>query len=109
MTRKAGWEKSTNGPDWTDVEMLMRAIEGLHSAHVAIVLSPDGIGSSGGIDVGASCLFDVLPGSSLPESVVVHKVWPCSMHATLAGHVFATLHELDYAISKVYSNESLWK
>lgn len=100
---------STKGPDWIDVEMLMRALEGLHSGHVALIVSPDGTGATGGVDVAASYLFDVLPGSSLPENVVVHKSWPCITHATLASHAFATLHELDYAISKVYKNEALWK
>ena len=109
MTVKAGWEKSTNGPDWIDVEMLMRAIGGLHSGHVAVIVSPDGIGSSGGVDVAASMLFDVLPGSSLPASVAVHKRWPCDTHKTLAAHAFSLLHELDFEISKVYKNESIWK
>ncbi len=109
MTAKKGWEKSTNGPDWIDVEMLMRAIGGLHSGHVGLIVSPDGIGSSGGVVVVASMLFDVLPGSSLPEHVAVHKNWPCNTHKTLAAHTFALLHELDYEISKVYKNESLWK
>lgn len=109
MTSKRGWEKSTNGPDWTDVEMLMRAIEGLHSARVAVVFSPAGTGATGGLDVAASCLFDVLPGSSLPESVGVNKGWPCNTHKTLSAHAFATLHELDYAISRVYTNEKLWE
>lgn len=109
VTRKAGWEEPTTGPDWVDVEMLMRAIGGLHSGHVAVVVSPDGIGSSGGVDVAASMLFDVLPGSSLPSSVAVTKVWPCATHRTLAAHAFALLHELDYKISQVYEQESLWK
>jgi hypothetical protein len=109
VTVKAGWEKSTNGPDWIDVEMLMRAIGGLHTGEVAVVVSPAGTGSSGGVDVAASMLFDVLPGSSLPASVVVHKIWPCATHKTLAAHAFALLHDLDYEISKVYKQESLWK
>jgi len=109
MTVKAGWEKPTNGPDWVDVEMLMRALEGLHSGHVAVIVSPDGIGATGGVDVAVSMLFDVLPGSQLPPSVQLSKGWPCVTHKTLAAHAFSLLHELDYAISKVYQNEALWK
>lgn len=109
MTAKQGWEKSTNGPDWIDVEMLMRAIEGLHSGHAAIIVSPVGTGSSGGVDVAASIIFDVLPGSSLPSTVQVHAPWPCSSHKSLAAHAFSVLHDLDYEISKVYKNEALWK
>jgi len=109
MTVKAGWEQPTNGPDWIDVEMLMRAIGGLHSGHVAIIISPDGIGSSGGVDVAASMLFDVLAGSSLPSAVATHGTFPCATHKTLAAHAFSLLHDLDFEIGKVYKNESLWK
>lgn len=109
MTRKAGWEDPTTGPDWIDVETLMRAIGALHSAHVAVIVSPAGTGSSGGVDVVASAIFDLLPGSSLPPSVAVQKSWPCGTHAKLAALAFSLLHELDFAISKVYQNDSLWK
>lgn len=109
MTRKLGWEEPSTGPDWTDVEMLMRAIGGLHSGHVAVIVSPDGIGSTGGVDVAASIIFDALPGSSLPSSVVAHSVWPCKTHKTLAAHAFSVLHDLDVEISKVYRNEALWE
>ena len=108
MTRKDGWEQPQNGPDWTDAEMLMRALGSLHSAHVACIIAPAGTGSSGGVEVAASAIFERLPGSALPENVVVEKNWPCSTHRTLAAHVFALLHELDYAISTVYKQESLW-
>ncbi len=109
MTRKAGWEKSTSGPDWIDCEMLMRSLEAIHSAHVAVIVSPAGVGSSGGVDVSASALFDVLPGSALPASVVARGGWPCSGHATLSAHVFKLLHELDYRIGQTYKNEALWR
>jgi len=109
MTRKDGWEEPSSGPDWIDVEMLMRAIGGLHSGHVAIIVSPDGTGSSGGVDVAASMIFDVLPGSSLPGNVATRGVWPCSTHRTLAAHAFSLLHKLDAEIGKVYRQESLWE
>lgn len=109
MTKKAGWEEPSTGPDWIDVEALMRAIGALHSADVAVIISPRGTGFNGGIDVAASALFQRLPGSQLPASVVVDKVWPCNTHKTLAAHAFSLLHGLDYEISKVYENERLWK
>lgn len=109
MTRKSGWEDASNGPDWMDVEMLMRAIGVLHTGHVAVVCSPDGIGATGGLDVCASMLFDVLPGSSIPASVQARAIWPCAKHKTLAAHAFSLLHDLDYEIGKVYQQESLWK
>jgi hypothetical protein len=101
--------KSTSGPDWTDVEMMMRAISAFHSANAGITILPRGIGATGGLSVGASCMFNVLPGSSIPEAVTITKDWPCSQHADLASHCFALLHELDFKISTMYQNEALWQ
>lgn len=109
MTRKNGWENSTTGPDWVDCEGMMRAIECLHSGHVAVIVAPAGIGLGSGVEVACSMLFDVLPGSSLPENVLVKADWPCDKHSTLTAHVFSLLYDLDYKISQVYKQESLWK
>lgn len=92
-----------------DVESLMRAIGGLHSAHVAVVVSPNGTGFGTGADVVASAIFDLLPGSQLPASVTARGSFPCSTHTTLAALAFSLLHSLDYEIGKVYQNDSLWK
>lgn len=109
MTRKKGWEKSTTSPDWIDVEMLMRSIGALHSAHVAVIISPAGTGSTGGVDVACSALFETLPGSSLPASVQTSSLYPCDTHTTLAAHAFEGLHRLDFEIGETYKNEALWK
>lgn len=109
MTKKTGWEEPSTAPDWIDVESLMRAISALHSGHVALVVSPEGTGATGGLDVAASMLFDVLPGSQLPANLCVRGIWPCAKHRTFAGHAFGLLHELDFEISKVYENAALWK
>jgi len=109
MGRKTGWEGSTKSPDWTDVATMMRAMGALHSGAVGATVLPLGTGSNGGVSVAVSIMFDVLPGSSLPDCVAVSKPWPCTSHKTLAAHVFALLYELDYKISAVYQQESLWK
>lgn len=101
--------KSTNGPDWIDVEAMMRAMSALHSGQVGVTVLPVGIGPSGGLSVSCTMTFDVLPGSQLPGSVNCVSTWPCSSHAEMAAHVFAGLHALDFQISKVYNQESLWK
>lgn len=87
----------------------MRALQVLHSAHVAVIVSPAGTGATGGLDVAASAIFERLPGSQLPASVVVNKLWPCATHNSLAALAFSLLHELDFEISKVYQTDSLWK
>ncbi len=109
MTKKAGWEDSSKGPDWIDVEMMLRSLSVLHSGVAGFTVLPVGIGSSGGLSVACSMMFDLLPGSSLPEIVSTASNWPCVDHASFAAHVFAGLHALDFEISKVYKNEALWK
>jgi len=101
--------KSENGPDWTYVEMMMRSLSALHSGLAGFTVLPDGIGSTGGLSVACSMMFAVLPGSSLPPVVSTVSTWPCNDHKTLAAHVFAGLHKLDWEISKVYKNEKLWQ
>jgi len=101
--------KSTSGPDWTDVEMMLRSLSALHSGHAGVTILPRGTGSTGGLSVACSIMFDVLPGSSLPPIVSTESLWPCNDHAELPAHVFAGLHRLDFEISKVYKNEELWR
>lgn len=109
MTRKSGWEKPTNGPDWIDVIGLMNAIGSLHSGHVEVREYLVGTGFATSVMVEAKMRFDVLPGSSLPKEVKVEKEYPSPEHAAFAAHVFNLLYQLDYQISKVYRQESLWK
>ena len=107
--RKKGWEDSSNNPDWTDCESMMRALSALHSGHAGVSIIPLGTGFGTGLSVAAQMAFEVLPGSALPQMVTVAKDWPCAAHKTLVAHIFSLLYELDYAIGKVYKNEQLWK
>lgn len=107
--RKNGWEEPTTGPDWIDCLGLMTAIGALHSGQVAVIVSQSGPGIGTGLSVAASILFDKLPGSSLPASVVVEEQFPCNEHKTLAAHSYSLLHKLDYEISKTYKNEKVWE
>jgi hypothetical protein len=101
--------KSSNGPDWTDVEMMMRAIGSLHTGQVGVTILPQGIGGSGGLSVAASIMFDVLPGSAISGCVSSIGLWPCSAHKSLDAHCFALLHELDFKIGQTYQNGKLWE
>lgn len=108
VARKTGWEDTTKRPDWIDVETMMRAMSALHSVSVGITLLPRGIGSTGGLSVGANCMFNVLPGSSTPPALSVIKDWPCSQHKDLVSHCFALLYELDWAIQKQYTQQEMF-
>lgn len=106
---KSKWAKSSNGPDMTDIESLMRALSGLHSARVELKFSPIGIGSSGGVSISATANFERLPGSSLPAIVETEEKWPNSQGLDFFGQLFNLLYQLDWRISQVYQSEELWK
>jgi hypothetical protein len=59
--------------------------------------------------VALSAIFDLLPGSSLPSSVVVHEEWPSKSGRSFWGAVYNLAWQLDEEISRVYQNEKLWK
>jgi hypothetical protein len=108
MGRKQGWEDSSSGPDWVDVSTMMKAMSALHSGHVGLTVLPAGLGSSSGLSVSAAIMFDLLPGSALPPCVAVEAKWPASEAKTFAGFCFSLLHKLDFEVSRVYKQESLW-
>jgi len=106
--RKAGWEQPTIGPDWIDVEGMMRAIRAVHGGAVELIVRPTGIGFGSGVCVVARSTADVLPESSLPRVIEVERAWPCDLHARLVGHSFALLYDLDAAIAKAYRESDLF-
>lgn len=109
MKGKKEWRASSNGPDVLDVTTMMAAIGTLHSAHVALIVSPSGTGSPTSVDLAMSALFDRLPGSSLPEGVGCHATYPSKDGESFWGLAFKLCWQLDEAISQVYQQESLWK
>jgi len=87
----------------------MGAIGVLHSGEVALIVSPAGTGSVTGVDIAASIIFNRLPGSSLPTSVVARSKWPNGIGRSFWGECYSLLFELDMEISKVYNQVSLSK
>jgi hypothetical protein len=106
---KKEWRESSSGPDCLDVNVLMAAIGSLHTAHVALIVSPAGTGSPTSVDIAMSALLDVLPGSSIPSAVAAHAEWPNKKGTSFWGECYNLAWVLDEEISKVYKQESLWK
>lgn len=94
--------RHTNGPDLTDVETMMRAIEALHGGQVRLTFSPAGIGALGGMVVVLSYSHpSIVTGGQEEEAIVVNK-WPCSIHMEIWSCVFEGLYRLDSAIGQMY-------
>lgn len=94
--------KYTNGPGWTDIEIMLRALDGLHSGKTGLVISADGTGGTGGLLVSIATDFVPLPGGREFPSVVSVSSWPCKDCATLEDHIYGGLYRHDANIQAAY-------
>lgn len=93
------WESSSDGPDWTDVAILMRAIETLHSVLVTTTLGP-------GVFDGPS-MYSTVAAVRVPREanvlgecvLALSAEFPCKEHRRLEDCVFAGLYQLDMALT----------
>lgn len=99
--------KSTNGPDATDVETMMRAIEQAHSGEVQLTVAPAGIGPGGGLAVVLHFSQPAVGGLQSGEGVLVIAQWPCPVHRDWWACIFEGLYRLDGAIGRQYHQETL--
>ena len=109
MKGKKEWHASSNGPDVLDVAAMMRALETLHSAHIAVIVSPAGPGSPTSVEVVMSALLEVLPGSALSGGVACRGTYPDPAGRSFWGLCYNLCWQLDEELGKTYTNESLWK
>jgi hypothetical protein len=99
--------KSTNGPEWTDVAMMMEALSVLHECHVGCLVTTDGQGHNGRLHISLIAQFDVLPGSAMPEKVIADSHWPNADARDLAAWVYGGLYALDFKIGEAYQQRFL--
>jgi len=99
--------KSTNGPDLTDVETMMRAIESLHGGTVTLTVSPAGIGSTGGLAVVLAHVTEVIEGPAGVELLTISNRWPCPMHRDFWACIFEGFYRLDGKIARSYKQTTL--
>ena len=99
--------KSSSGPDWTDVAMLMNAIGSLHGCQVVLTVTAGTQGHNGQLEVLAEARFELLPGSSLPRVVVIREPWPSKRQREFEAAAYNAIWQLDYQISKVYEQMTL--
>lgn len=107
MARKAEWAKSTNGPDWTDIEAMLRSIEGLHGGAVVLSVSTVGIGASGGLALSAVHSLETLAENATHSGVGVDALWPSKDCATMEGLWYQLLWRLDFAIGENYQQQKI--
>lgn len=95
--------KHSNGPDQTDVEILMRAIEQTHGGLVKLTVSPAGIGPGGGMVMVLSFEVAAVVGPTAEDQTLVVNRWPCPMHRDFWSCIFEGLYRLDGVIGRQYN------
>lgn len=93
--RKSQWAKSGNGPDWTDIEVALRAVGTCTPGIVSLTVFPRGAGVNGGLTLALAWSPSLASVDGEQAIVLSESVWPCPEGCTLEGHVFAGIHGLD--------------
>lgn len=92
------WARSTNGPDWIDIEATLRAVGKLHAGVVSLTILPSGIGATGGLRI-VTTYCDNLESVQGPDDLhCTETEWPCPEGCTFEGHVYAQLIGLDFQL-----------
>ena len=100
MRSKGTWVAQSNGPDWTDIAVSMKAVGDFHNVLILLSLGP-------GVFAGPS-LFGSLSATGIPvEGTVLGQPilgigleWPCKDHKDLTSCVYAAVLQMDYLLSQ---------
>lgn len=84
-----------NGPDATDVTVLIHAIQELHGVRVSLTMSPAGELPDVRIQVVALATQERRGSAAAVQSVSRKRYYPSNDAVTLEGLLFRLLHELD--------------
>lgn len=86
---------TSNGPDWTDIALLLQELQLLHKSSVKLVISPDGPGASSAMDVEAFAVREGHLGTEVGYSVSVkYRVTP-ARPGQMPAMLLRLLYELD--------------
>lgn len=97
---------TANGPDATDVMVLLFAIQELHGVRVSLAMSPAGELPDTRVQVVAMATKDRRNGTAVVHSVSRKRYYPSSDARTLEGLLFRLLHELDMDCSTMWVQEA---
>jgi hypothetical protein len=99
------WDKASNGPDWTDIAVTMRAIEQLHDVTLTIALVC-GVFEGPALYVTISAFKGGKDASVLGTPVIcLSGEYPCKDHREIEGCLYAALLEMDFALTKKLWNQ----
>ena len=108
-----GLGKSKNGrvggmtADWLDVEMAVRAIDGIHLGRTIVAILPVGTGTSGGLNIAIITTWETLPGGSAIPDVITERATRELGSDALPAFVLGGLYAHDFAVGSVYQQTKI--
>lgn len=99
--------KSTNGPDATDVMVMISALEALHECRVSLTVTASTQGHNGTGTIVLLVKWERLPDSPLVKSVTTKTDWPNGHGRSFWGEMMNLLYVADFMISEVYQQRFL--
>lgn len=94
------WQLSSDGPDWTDVMILMKAIERLHGVLVTVTIGATVFEDGAGLLTIAALKVERDASVLGSPIAALSGDWPCKEHHNLCHCVFAGLYALDGQLGK---------
>ena len=106
MGKDKQWAVGGEKPDWMDVAAALRAVDAIHLGKTMVSISAQGIGSSGGIAVVISTLWEVLNGSRHRDLVTTERLWTGHLESELPAFVLGGIYHHDFACGQSYQQRT---
>lgn len=90
------WERQVNGPDWQDIEAIMKTIEEHHGCTITLMLLSDGLHAGDGLALHALAIKQGELSEELAAGIGAGMSWPCRAHRTLEGAMMELLMRIDH-------------
>jgi hypothetical protein len=99
--------KQSNGPDWVDVFMYVRALDVLHGSSTVFTIMYSGPHAISVASVAITSRWPVLPGSQQLAEITTTKGVVTAELSTLAAVVYNGLYTHDFAIGQAYQQRNI--
>ena len=101
------WAESGSQPDWMDVLVSIKAIEGIHLGKTMVTMYPDGTGVAGGWRIVISTCWEQLPGSTEDMMFTTERSWIGHRDEALPAFILGGLYAHDFAVGERYQQRKM--
>jgi len=100
---------SSNGPDWTDLDAAIRAVEEFHEAYIYIIIGTNTLGSRGGLLATAEAFRTTRKAVGARPSVSRSLMIGYGDPEKAVAALFRLIHELDRDCGQMWAQAELFE